>query len=199
MTTIDESLFGVRDFGALTLPEFAGLFAGVDGCDIPDIPVLKLLSCRLGHIAYSPYPLMLITPIDPTGVEKIKELLNVITNAERKYAVKFEIAPEDLADPRFSHFGPLAFHTDPRFFHISIFAFVDEVCVYHWNWWPSFTNKFTNAMDHLNTAHEKYLHALHYAQFRANMARITEELVADAMHPRRLIRHLDLGGDIEDF
>ena len=56
---------------------------------------------------------------------------------------------------------------------------------------------------YFNDAPKKHLaarlHALHYAQFRANMARITEELVADAMHPRRLMRHLDLGGDIEDF
>lgn len=28
---------------------------------------------------------------------------------------------------------------------------------------------------------------------------LTEELIATAMHPRRLIRHLEMGGDIEDF
>ena len=42
-------------------------------------------------------------------------------------------------------------------------------------------------------------HAIHLAEFRANMARITEELVAAAMHPRRLTRYLELGGEIDDW
>ena len=47
--------------------------------------------------------------------------------------------------------------------------------------------------------YEKYIHDKDYAEFRANMARITEELISTAMHPRRLIRHLELGGEIEDW
>ena len=52
---------------------------------------------------------------------------------------------------------------------------------------------------YINDAHQRHLHALYLAEFRANMARITEELVAAAMHPRRLTRHLELGGEIDDW
>lgn len=51
---------------------------------------------------------------------------------------------------------------------------------------------------YINVAYDKYLHALH-AQLEEIVARITEELIANTMHPLRLIRHLELCGDIEDF
>jgi hypothetical protein len=47
--------------------------------------------------------------------------------------------------------------------------------------------------------YEKYIHDKDYAKFKQNMAHIKEELIATAMHPRRLMRHLELGGEIEDF
>ena len=49
---------------------------------------------------------------------------------------------------------------------------------------------------YINEAHNKYLHTFHYAEFKGNIVRMKEELISTAMHPRR---HLELGGEIEDF
>ena len=37
------------------------------------------------------------------------------------------------------------------------------------------------------------------ALHKERLAGMTEELIAAAMHPRRLVRHLELGGEPEDF
>ena len=65
--------------------------------------------------------------------------------------------------------------------------------------------RILSGLYYIDEAHKKYLHSLQYGdcghidEFKANMDRITEELISTAMHPRRLIRHLELGGEIEDF
>jgi hypothetical protein len=185
---IEESLFGVKDFGELNLTEFAKLFAATD-YTISEYHAsegaLHQLVHRLYVMAYTGNPELVKNLIDPTGGDKIKELFAAIEDTERKYGIKFEIMHNKS--------------TNPFIIHILIKVLVDDVCVYSFDLWCHYKCNAGNSIRNLNDAHEKYLQTLYYAEFKENMTRITEGIVAEAMHPRRLIRHLELGGEIDDF
>jgi hypothetical protein len=40
---------------------------------------------------------------------------------------------------------------------------------------------------------------VNYSYLKERMSYIKEELIATAMHPRKITRFLDMGGDMDDF
>lgn len=207
MTTADESLFGLKDFGTLTLPQLADIFADIATSYSPHIHdtytsqaggsdnkriclFMDYLYLDYAHEAYA-----IKSGKEPRrscggGGAVIEKMLANMTDADLTYNVKIELT---LKDPERVKRGecPACVKVD---------FWVDNFAIWSSEWLHSHLKYQTEGViPAVNAAHEKHLHALHYAEFRKNVARITEELVADSMHPRRLIRHLDLGGDIEDF
>ena len=177
-----ESLFGVKDFVKLTISEFAKLvnrlydkLCGTQQTELDDVEQLFGFEMFLKR-----------HPRDNENRE-IERMMNLaITDIGHKYGVKIEIK-----------YSPLR-HC---MIDVNINVWVDGFLMIPTSWWTCFPHdcRILSGLYYIDEAHKKYLHSLHYAEFKANMDRITEELISTAMHPRRLIRHLELGGEIEDF
>ena len=176
--SIDKSLFGVRNFGKMTLLEFAKLYNGIYDRSLFQHQIDTMLDFISRNFSRK------------FGIEKKKEMLSKILDTNHKYGVKFEIILK---------------YFDKYFTEYLIKTWVDGVLVNNTHQTVAIT--FFGcikpySVDYLNNAYEDYQRALcdeHYAEFRANRARIAEELVAAAMHPRRLSRYLELGGEIDDW
>ena len=182
--SLDESLFGVRDFGEMTLLELATLYRET----LNSFFTSDAVSYPIDNIEWLFYRIY-IGGLDEPTLKKIKEMHTIRHNTNHKYGVKFEI----VLCGNYNWF-------EPRMLQFYINVWIDGVEINKMLWDHNLQSYQTWGGIHLlNDAHEKYLHSLHYAEFRANMDRITEELISTAMHPRRLIRHLELGGEIEDF
>ena len=176
--SLDESLFGVRNFGKITLLEFAKLYNGIYNRSLFPHQIDTMLDFISRNFSRK------------YGIEKKREMLSKILDTNHRYGVKFEIILK---------------YFDKYFTEYSIKIWIDGVLVNNTHQTVAIT--FFGcikpySVNYLNNAYKDYQRALcdeHYAEFKTNMARITEELISTAMHPRRLIRHLELGGEIEDW
>ena len=172
---IDESLFGVRDFGKITLVQVKTIHEQMyERYDHAPSSIAEWLKCSdfwfMMFRSPNVYPKALASV-------KYKQMVEQQAFSEHEYRVKFDIR----------HL------TTPDVFAIDLW--IDDILMYIYiRDYIEFETVST-----LNAAHKTYLHDLYYAEFRANMARIAEELVAAAMHPRRLTRYLELGGEIDDW
>ena len=205
--TLDESLFDLKDFGALSLHQLADIFADIAISYTPNI--LDTYTSRAGgsdnkrvcffvdylYLDYSHEAYAIKSGIKPLrscggGAPVIEKMLANMADADVTYNAKIELT---LTDPDRVNRGECMACVGVNFQ-------IDNLSIWSTEWCQSHRNYQTwGVVPTINAAHAKYLHDLHYAAFRANMARITEELIADTMHPQRLKRHLDLGGDIDDF
>jgi hypothetical protein len=178
----------VKDFGQMPLLEFAELYNGAINSFFQDRPRVYLEIEPPVELLFS----MIFADFQAVyGIEKREEMRfrNRVGDTSHKYGVKFEISLSD-SDGRYD--------CHPIYFDIIIW--IDGVKINATSWLSSLHSfQKWGGVYHLNKAHEEHLRALHYAAFKENMARITEGIVAEAMHPRRLMRHIELGGEIEDF
>ena len=195
MTTIlDETLFGVRDFGKMTLVQLKTLHDQMYGCnDYTPNPIAEWL-CSFDFWYGCIHSANDVFPNEPASV-KHKQMVEHLAFPEYEYRVKFDIRPSTTTLPIARNYRDI----------FAVDIWIDDILMndstkedFTWFFLYHKYNDF-RAIPTLNAAHKKYLHDLYYAEFRANMARIAEELVAAAMHPRRLTRYLELGGEIDDW
>ena len=206
-TTIDKYLFGLKDFGALTLPELADIFADIATSYSPHIHdtytsqaggsdnkriclFVDYLYVDYSHEAYAIKSGKKPIRSCGGGAPVIEKMLANMTDADLTYNVKIELT---LNDPERVKRGECMACVKVDFW-------VDNFAIWSTEWLHSHLKYQTEGVvPTVNAAHNKYIHTLHYAEFKENMTRIKEELISTAMHPRRLMRHLDLGGEIDDF
>ena len=190
MTTIlDETLFGVRDFGKMTLVQLKTLHDQMYERQEQMVGRSALHSIA-EWLKNSTFRYLWLCSTDfypdaPASV-KYKQMVKYQDFPEHEYRVKFDIRQLTTTDVP---------NTYKRADVFAIYIWIDDILMSTYiPKYIEFDTIFT-----LNAAHKPYLHDLYYAEFRTNMARITEELVAAAMHPRRLTRYLELGGEIDDW
>lgn len=179
MTTIDKSLFGIKDFGEMTLLEFVELYDNIY-INCLSKPIDSNYD-KLDH-TFTRLSKYYTEPYNKSAINKLNNMRAMINDTEHKYGVEFELSLECAGSKG------CVFQITPR---IDGVALRSTYCMIYYN--P------TRGIFYINDAHTKHTHTRNYAEFKANMTRITEELIATTMHPRRLIRHLELGGEIEDF
>ena len=176
---VDMSLFGVKDLGKMNLHELASIYALVYKETTADNLIEDGFVCfssdgpEQDRLYYS-----------TTALEKC-EFMKM--NHNHKYQVSIEIAYE---------YKSKKYLTFKQRYALNLFIdgelMTNLTCPYNWHAIFLCYNDSESIITNIN----KRANLKHW---KLNITKTTEELMRVVMHPRRLVRHLELGGEPEDF